>query len=173
MQRCWALACLVVSEGHPYIILWSLSDILWQPQRRRHWDAQETLLSSRGLQMATLTALSNPGSQTLMCFSTYLSSYKKRNIFPCVTTHRHLFNFITALCTAPRQISFEPTLINNMVRTCLILTPNSLMLQCGPAQLLHLCSVLKDISHQGQRACRCQGACHLAWSEKNSVYIWL
>lgn len=41
-------------------------------------------------------------------------------LFPRVSSYRHLFNFITAFCTAPRKISFEPTLINTTVCTCLI-----------------------------------------------------
>lgn len=38
-----------------------------------------------------------------------------------MTTHRHLFNFIAALCSAARQISLESVLINNTVCSdCLI-----------------------------------------------------
>lgn len=131
-------------DAQPWLILWFLSDRLWQTWRTAT-DAQEILANSRGLKMATLLAIFWDRLSSLMCFSIYLSSYKKRNLFPRVTSYRHLFNFITALCTAPRQISFEPTLINTTVCTCLIpkLKSNG---RCGADQrsFFHLCTVLKE-----------------------------
>lgn len=133
-KRCTALAYLVVSEWQ------TLADL-----ENSHWCTGNIGKQQR---------LENGHSagdflrQTLkpnVLFHLSVILQEKKPLFPRVTSYRHLFNFITALCTAPRQISFEPTLINTTVCTCLIpkLKSNG---RCGADQrsFFHLCTVLKE-----------------------------
>lgn len=114
--------------------------------------------------MAVLTALLQEGLSNLnvLCFAIYLSSYKK--YFSCVTTHKYLFNFITALCSAVRQISFEPILINNMVWTYLISKPIS---KCNSSVDLQMFSTSALFWKEGSDDWyRCLGTHHWAWIQR-------
>lgn len=132
-KRCWLIVYIMRCE-------WQSLSVTVEELLRCTEDSDNLLRYVNG----HFDSLPPKGAFKPYCPSPFICCTNKEILFSNVTPHRHFFNFITALCSAARQISFEPILINNSLYLLFDFQANlKVRLQCRSPDLLHISSVLK------------------------------